>query len=159
MENIIGKDQLESYTKFITANKLDIKKDIYKLLEEDDKLKEIIKQIREIGDKKAIEKEISELEQKIANLMEENKFTETEKNEFETLKNQLDNVNIKKREIESDIKCLQDYNKKLISFDFSDDLLELSDKNRKLISRAYKRFLKVFENRWDTLVTKKIAKL
>ena len=159
VENIIGKDQLESYTKFITANQLDIKKDIYKLLEEDNKLKEITKQIREIGNKKAIEKEISELDQKIANLMKENKFTETEKNEFESLKNQLDNTNIKRREIESDIRCLQNYNKKLIGFDFNDDLLELSDKNRKLISRAYKRFLNVFENRWNTLITKKIAKL
>ncbi|WP_440992669.1 TrlF family AAA-like ATPase [Cysteiniphilum litorale] len=159
VENIIGTDQLKSYEKFIADNQLDIKKDISKLLKEDGRFKEITQKIHEIGNEKAIGKEISELNQKIAYLMEENKFTETEKNKFESLKNQLDDANIKKREIESDIECLQNYNKKLISFEYNYDLLELSDKNRELISRACSRYLKVFENRWKKLITRKIAKL
>ena len=128
VENIIGKGQLESYKKFITANQIDIKKDISKLLEEDRKFKEITKQIHEIGNKIAIENEISELDKKISNLMKRNEFTETEENNFETLKNKLDEATIKNNEIKSDVLCLQSYNRKLIGFDYNDDLSELSDK-------------------------------
>ena len=55
--------------------------------------------------------------------------------------------------------CLQSYNRKLIGFDYNDDLLELSDKSRKIVSRAHSRFLRVFENRWKGLITNKISRL
>ena len=86
VENIIGKGPLESYKKFITANQIDIKKDISKLLEEDRKFKEITKKIHEIGNKIAIENEISELDKKISNLIKRNQFTETEKTILKLLK-------------------------------------------------------------------------
>ena len=65
--------------------------------------------------------------------MKKNQFTETEKNNFETLKNKLDEATIKNNEIKSDVLCLQSYNRKLIGFDYNDDLLELSDKSRKIV--------------------------
>lgn len=86
VENIIGKGQLESYNKFITANQIDIKKDISKLLEEDRKFKEITKKIHEIRNKITIENEISELDKKISNLMKRNQLTETEKTILKLLK-------------------------------------------------------------------------
>ncbi|HRG64096.1 MAG TPA: AAA family ATPase [Burkholderiales bacterium] len=159
VENIIGKDQLESYTKFISTNQLDIKKDIYMLLEEYGKFKEITKQIHEIGNKAAIEQEISKLQVEINVLMQESKFDEEQKNNFESLKNQLEATNFIKYEIESDIRCLNNSNKKLIDCNYNNDFLELTEKNRGLLERAYLRFATILNNRWKKLITNKIERL
>lgn len=159
VENIIGKDQLESYTKFISTNQLDIKKDISMLLEEYGKFKEITKQIHEIGNKVAIEQEISELQDKITILMQESQFDEVQKNTFEILKNKLDATNSKKHEIEIDINCLNNSNKKLIDSSYIRDFLDLSEKNRRLLERAYLRFATILNNRWKKLITNKIERL
>lgn len=159
VENIIGKEQLESYTKFITTNQLDIKKDISMLLEEDGKFKEITKQIHEIGNKAAIEQEISKLQVEINVLMQESKFDEEQKNNFESLKNRLEATNFIKYEIESDIRCLNNSNKKLIDSNYNNDFLELTEKNRRLLERAYLRFATILNNRWKKLITNKIERL